>query len=341
LIFFSLSLLSISETNAGTEKIWNQFVHHIHSGKDYNQMYEDMVNRLKDTSRTMTGSEKKDQLLDQIGKQLHNILSNIITGTNNDDFTRNIKSVTQKSTDRIGDAISKLMNLVPKSMKDQLNAIELSTKLDVVFAFGETGFMIHSLLETWDEVKKSEQYRRSPELQQETTKIKEILAKAEKLYRTADVQIDRIYTISNIDEQQIALRKIALDLERANLICQQAQQVFSNTLSNIHEKMKKLSSAKANHSMGFITSLIRLIYTVIDYILNSVSGLTKPFKLLIACLHTSNTIGHTAGFYWTRSEIQELEKYQVILSQSQNKINQLIDDINYGLKTLENLKQHI
>jgi hypothetical protein len=130
-------------------------------------------------------------------------------------------------------------------------------------------------------------------------------------------------------------------LETANLICQQAQQVFKNILNDIHWHMKELSSAKTNHFTGIISSLLRLAFTVLDYVLKSVSSLENLFKFFyaaIASMHTGNAIGHIAGFFWTRNEIQELEKHQDILNTSEIKIKQLFDDINHGLKMLQKNK---
>jgi len=345
-LLFFLSFPSIGETNAGIELTWDPFYDYIWFEKDYNKIYEDLVNQFSEALHMMKSPEERSKLSELIGKRLDNILNwgNKLAKSSKDDFTFSIKTPTQAFKNSPSDITTGLKNVLPKSITDNLNRVELRVWFSIAASAVETGLMIHGLFTTCDTIKKSEQFRESSMLQKETTKILAHLAKAEEFYRTADNEINPIEITSDIFIKENMLEKIDLNLGRAKLECERAQQVLGKILNDIHQQMEKLLSAKQSHANGFRVSLLRLIYTFIEYLLKPASHLTNLAKLFFTtnvCMQTANTAGHSIGWYWTNDEIHKLKEHKGKLNELEMKMKNSFDEINYGMERLKKIYQYI
>lgn len=345
-LFFFLSLPSISETNAGIELNWDQLQNYIPPEKDYNKIYEDVINRFNEALHMVKSPEERSKLSELVGKQLDNILNwgNKLAKSSKDDSTFSIKAPTQGFKNSASDITTGLKNVLPKSITDKFYLVELAVQFNVASSAFSTGLMIHSLSMTCDTINKSEQFRKSSMLQQETTKIIKHLDKAEKFYQTADNEINQIEMTSDIFIKQNMLEKIALNLDRANFECERAQQILRNIVGDIHQKMEELLSAKKSHADGFRSSLVRLIVTAIEYALKPASSLTNLAKFFFGtsvCMQTVNAAGHSRGLYWTQDEIQKLKEHQDKLNVLEMKMQNSFGEINYGIERLKKINQYI
>lgn len=270
---------------------------------------------------TVISSETKSQILEPLKNQIEHISKwgNIFGKSSKVDITFN-------------------------SITDIVKQVKLGTLINYATLGVETGFMLYSLSTTYDEIKKSEQFRESPRLQQATAKIKEHLDNAEKFYRAADTKFNELKMTVDIDINENQLNNIALKLGNAHLECERAQQVLKNILNDIHQTMETLSSTKTIHRNSFIKSSCRLIMTAVDLLPKSIYDLpliSKVLYVISVSFETANTAGHGIGFLWTRNEIHKLEEHQHKLDTIEMRMKDLFDEIGYGMKKLEKIKQYM
>ncbi|CAF1047261.1 unnamed protein product [Adineta steineri] len=296
----------MSETKVKAEFTSDQLYNHAPSGKDYNINYNDLMNRVNEVLPSMKSLEGESQLSNLIKKSLQ--------------------------------YVSKWNNtfVVDQERKDLL--------LSIGFTAVGTGLMINSLSTTFDIIKECEKFRESPILQQKTAEIKGHRDTAEKHYKAANNQMDEIDMTSDGSAKENALQKIAINLERAELECERAQEILKNILGDIHQTMEKLSSRKKIHLDGFHTTVLRFISTVIELLAKPSSSwthITKLFSFTNIGLQTVNTVAHGVGYYLTNNEIQKLQEHQHKLDILAMEMKYLFGDIKYGMEKLEKIKKYM
>jgi hypothetical protein len=248
--------------------------------------------------------------------------------------------INKKSTSDMKIRLNKFESKLHKGM---MNRVENMVKGELVKTAVRTSSMILNIVKTTDLIKKSKEFRESPELQVAIDETIEYLDKAQQFYRTADNEIIRIQITSDIHIEPNILVKIALDLNQAKFECVKADQNVKNVLNDINQKMKSLLSTKKDHLANFATSVLDLTLTIFEYVntpSNALSGMAKMLFATNAGVQTLNTIGHSIGFYWTQDEIIKLEENQHVFDELKIKVTDSFDKIYYGMEKLEKIKQY-
>lgn len=252
-------------------------------------------------------------------------------------------------TEAVGDGINsidkeKLEKLLSKLTASMTKQLEQMLWGELVKTVAQTAQTIGELVKTYFIIRESEQYRKSPTLQQATVRINENLEKARNFYQNATNEIDRIENTPNVHPTQYILGQIGLNLDRARLESDCARREIETIMRDIAQNLRRLSSERTSHAVNIGQSLLNTGVTIVQWTYTPLFLLSTTAKALFVAnggLQAANVIGHSIGFYWSNEEIQKMEKIQDEMKALEATMEDSFKKIQYGAEKLESLKRRM
>ncbi|CAF4676590.1 unnamed protein product [Rotaria sp. Silwood2] len=335
-------------TGASIGSVLHSAYTHITSWKGFCETYEDLqakLSRILSTVQAPINATKKLKLTETCYKDLCEKCEQM-TCYGKDYFKFDVQSELAEAVGGGTKTIDrkKLNNLISKMNTTISRQLEKMLIFECLKTLGQTAAMIITLCNTWSLIRESKQFRQLHDFQATSIKIEEYLQRADKYWKKAHDEIERIENQSEYCPTQHELDKISFDLDRANFECECARRELKMILIEIKQKKKSLSTNRLNHGTNIGVAGLNLAINVLEFVTTpakAVSTLAKGLFAVNTLFQATNVVGHSIGFYLSHNEICKLEEYQQEMNQLSKTIEDSFEKINYCKLKLVRFQQLI